>query len=184
MRWFWIDRFEEFIHGVRACAIKNVSLAEDYLDELSPGHPFLPASLIVEGLAQTGGLLVAQYNGYQERVVLAKITRAKFHSIACPGDTIRYETTLDDIRNDGALVTGRGTVGDRPLVDLELMFAHLDERIADHDLFVPADFLRMLRILKLYDVGRHPDGSPLEIEPHLLEAEAAAMGLGSPQTNP
>ncbi len=171
MRWFWIDRFEEFVHGQRARAIKNVSMAEDYLDELSPMYPQFPCSLVVEGLAQTAGLLAGEANAFRERVVLAKLSRAKFFGSARPGDTIVYDATLDDIRSDGAIATTRARIGATTLAEVEMMFAHLDERIAGHALFFPADFLSLLRILRLYEVGKHADGRPLEIPPHMLAAE-------------
>ncbi len=182
MRWFWIDRFESFVHGESACAIKNVSLAEEYLDQLSPGFPLFPSSLVVEGLAQTAGLLAGEVNGFRERVVLAKLSRARFHGLAQPGDTLTYEAVLDDIREDGAIATTRALIDGRVLAEVDLMFAHLDARIAEHDLFFPADFLCMLRILKLYDVGRHADGRPLEIPPHLLAAENQAVAVAAPDS--
>ena len=58
MRWIWIDRFLEFNRGKSARAIKNLSLAEDYFSDHFPGYPVMPGSLILEGLAQTGGILV------------------------------------------------------------------------------------------------------------------------------
>jgi len=90
MRWFWIDRFLEFERAKRAVAIKNISLAEDYLTDYMPGYPVFPQALVVEGLAQTGGLLAGEVNGFRERVVLAKITRATFHEFAWPGDLLTY----------------------------------------------------------------------------------------------
>lgn len=182
MRWFWIDRFESFVHGESARAIKNISLAEEYVDQLTPAFPLFPASLIVEGLAQTSGLLVGEYNGFRERVVLAKVSRAAFHGMARPGDTLTYEAVLEDVRDDGAIATTRALIGDRPIADVDLMFAHLDDRIAEHDLFYPADFLCMLRILKLYDVGRTADGGPLPIPEHLVAAEKRVIGLAESET--
>ena len=73
MRWFWIDRFVEFESGHRAVAVKNVTLAEEHVLDYLLGYPILPPSLIVEGLAQTGGLLVSQHGDFLERVVLAKV---------------------------------------------------------------------------------------------------------------
>ena len=78
MRWFWIDRFIEFEQGRRAVALKNVSLAEEHLHDHFFGYPVMPHSLVVEGIAQTGGLLVGECNEYKERVVLAKISKALF----------------------------------------------------------------------------------------------------------
>ena len=58
MRWIWIDRFVSFESGKSATAVKNLSLAEDHFADHMPGYPVMPAPLILEGLAQTGGILV------------------------------------------------------------------------------------------------------------------------------
>jgi 3-hydroxyacyl-[acyl-carrier-protein] dehydratase len=57
MRWFWIDRFTEFVRHTRATAIKAVTLAEGHLHDHFPGAPIVPATLILEGMAQTAGAL-------------------------------------------------------------------------------------------------------------------------------
>ena len=171
MRWFWIDRFIEFEHRRRAVAIKNISIVEEQMDGYLPGLAFMPSSLIIEGMAQTGGLLVGECSGFQDRVVLAKISKAQFHFPATPGDTLRYTTVLEDIRPDGAICAATSTCGDKTQAEMELVFAFLDERFAS-DLFDPADLLRWLRLMRLYEVGRDAAGNPLEIPAHLLEAES------------
>ena len=90
MRWFWIDRFTEFVSGQRASAVKSVSLSEDPVDEYAPGRTYCPTSIIIEGLAQAGGLLIGQMSDFKDRVVLAKITKSKFNFQAYPGDTLQY----------------------------------------------------------------------------------------------
>lgn len=175
MRWFWIDRFVEFVSGERAVALKAVSIAEEPLDEYLPGHPVAPCSLIIEGLAQTGGLLVAEHNGFRERVVLAKVGKAVFHFPARPGDVLTYTAVVEDIRADGAMVRGTSHAGDRLQAEIELVFAHLDDRIPGTELFEPAGFLRTLRLLKLFEVGRTPDGQPLTIPAHMRDAEQADL---------
>jgi 3-hydroxyacyl-[acyl-carrier-protein] dehydratase len=176
MRWFWIDRFVEFVSGQHARAIKNVSLAEEHLHDHFPGASFMPNSLVAEGIAQTGGILVGDVYGFDMRVVLAKIAKAEFHFHAMPGDTLTYTAKIDDIQADGARVSATSQVGDRLQADVELMFAHLDERHANRELFDPADFLVTLRTLGLYDVGVKPDGSKLEVPKRLLDAERARNG--------
>ena len=85
MRWFWIDRFDEFVRGKHATAVKNVSLAEEHMHDHFPGAALMPNSLIVEGMAQTAGLLVAEAIDYNRRVVLAKVAAAEGHGfIAVP----------------------------------------------------------------------------------------------------
>ena len=173
MRWFWIDRFVEFVSGQRAVAIKSVSLAEEQMDNYLPGFPVSPASLIIEGFAQSAGLLVGEHNGFRERVVLAKVGAAKFHVPARPGETLRYTAIVEDIRDDGAICRATSHIDGQLQAEAEIVFAHLDDRFHGIDLFEPADFLRMLRLLRVYEVGRTVDGRPLEIPRHLREAEEA-----------
>src|SRR6516162_8604728 len=93
MRWIWIDKFLEFRSGQFARAVKNLTLAEEHLHDHFPGYPVMPASLIIEGLAQTGGILVGEARDFAEKVVLAKIPRAEFHGVACAGDQLNFVFT-------------------------------------------------------------------------------------------
>jgi 3-hydroxyacyl-[acyl-carrier-protein] dehydratase len=175
MRWFWIDRFQEFVSGSHAVAVKGVSLSEEPVDEYSPGRPVYPASLIVEGLAQTGGLLIAQQSDFVKRVVLAKITRARFHFEARPGDCLVFRTDIVSLQDSGGIATGTVHVDDRLLCEADLTFAYLDDRFQGVQMFLPAAFCRTLRCLKLFDVGRDLDGNPVSVPEYMLEAEAAEL---------
>ena len=179
MRWFWIDRFTEFVSGESAVAIKNVSLSEEPVDEYAPGRTYFPSSLIIEGLAQTGGLLLGQISDFKDRVVLAKISNSKFYCEAYPGDTLTYRVTLHNQLANGATVQGTSHIGDKLQGEIELMFASLDdERFENVELFEPAQFCRMIRILRLFDVGVYPDGSQILVPEHMLEAESAYLKIG------
>src|SRR5438270_7173917 len=111
MRWIWIDRFTEFTSGKFARAVKNLSRAEDYFADHFPGYPVMPAVLILEGLAQTGGILVGEANGFTEKVVLAKVPRATFHREVVAGEQLVYEAEMLHMRPEGAAVAGRALVG-------------------------------------------------------------------------
>lgn len=126
MRWIWIDRFEEFKSREYAIAVKMVSMAEDHLHEQSPMYPIMPHSLILEGLAQTGGILLGEANHFAEKVVLAKITFATFHGHAVPGDELRYEARLIDVRPEGGLTSCRVLRNGESMAEAEIFFAHLD----------------------------------------------------------
>jgi len=84
MRWFWIDRFVEFESGSRARAVKNISLAEDHLHDHFPGYPVMPGTLMIEGMAQTSGILLGEMSGFDALIILAKVPKVVFHSLACP----------------------------------------------------------------------------------------------------
>src|SRR5437867_3969966 len=107
MRWIWIDRFLEFESGKSAKALKNLSFAEDFFADHFPGYPDMPASLILEGLAQTVGILVGEAKDFQEKVVLAKIPYARFHRDALAGEQLIYEVKILLLREEGASVQGR-----------------------------------------------------------------------------
>src|SRR5439155_12820446 len=87
MRWIWIDKFVEFTPRTSATAVKSVTLAEEHLHDLYPGFPIVPHSLIIEGMAQTAGILVGEARNFAEKVILAKIGRATFHRLVRPGET-------------------------------------------------------------------------------------------------
>jgi 3-hydroxyacyl-[acyl-carrier-protein] dehydratase len=179
MRWYWFDKFTEFESGRRAVAVKNVTMAEDYMFEYIPGHPVMPNSLVLEGVAQVGGILVGEMKHFEERIVLAKVSRVHYHAVARPGDTLVYEAVIENVGPDGAFVVGTSRRGQELQAEFEYYLAFLSDRNESRELFEPADFLRMLRAFRLYEVGRDPDGAPLEIPARLLEAELASNTAGS-----
>src|SRR3954451_5226269 len=136
MRWIWIDKFTEFTPRTSATAVKNVSLAEEHLHDLYPAFPIVPHSLIVEGMAQTAGILVGEARDFKEKVILAKVSKATFHRLVRPGDTIRYAAKIDQLSEAGASISGTVTVttstdpAPQPVADIELMFSHIDQNMA------------------------------------------------------
>src|SRR6188768_3263565 len=128
MRWLWIDQFVEFVRGKRAVALKCIALTEEQIDNYTPIYPVMPNSLIVEGMAQTGGLLVGEMGEFKDRVVLAKLSKAIFHRPAVPGETLRYTAIVESAQPDGAIVTTTSHVGDQLQAEAEMWFAFLDDR--------------------------------------------------------
>jgi 3-hydroxyacyl-[acyl-carrier-protein] dehydratase len=139
MRWIWIDRFEEFQPRQRALAIKNVSLAEEHLHDHWPGFPVMPASLMIEGMAQTGGILVGQAEDYRNDVVLAKVTKADFTDIAVPGDQLTYEAVLENISEGGAGIAGTVRKNGQVIGEISLMFSHANQSNIGNEL--PENFV-------------------------------------------
>jgi 3-hydroxyacyl-[acyl-carrier-protein] dehydratase len=174
MRWFWIDRFLEFQRGKRAVAIKAVALDEEVIDNYCSGFPHLPNSVIVEGMAQTGGLLAGEYYHFKERVVLAKIGKVVFHMPAVPGDVLRYTAVIQDIKPDGCILHCTSHIGDNLQAEVDMVLAHLDDaRFSGVDLFEPGEFLRLLRLYGAYDIGTDENGQPLIPPEHMVASESA-----------
>ncbi len=160
MRWFWIDRIVELTPHKRMVAIKNVSLAEEYLhdhfaaDGDLAARPVLPATFMIEGMAQTAGILVGSARSFAEKVILAKVVRAEFDRDVFAGDTVRYEAILNRLDDAGAATDGtvsKCASGQGPFETIgriDLLFSHVDKSMSGVDLpehnFVFGDNLRVI----------------------------------------
>jgi len=102
MRWIWIDKFLEFKSGEFARAVKNLTLAEEHLHDHFPGYPVMPASLIIEGLAQTGGILVGEARAFcGEGRAGQDLPRRGFSASPARETSSFTMVTLTDLRSEG-----------------------------------------------------------------------------------
>ena len=162
MRWIWIDRIIELDRGRRCVALKNVSLAEDVLHDHfaaagdRPATPVMPNSLIIEGMAQTAGILVGHANDFAEKVILAKIGKAVFTAAATPGRCLRFTARIERMDPNGAATSGSVDLihpesGEtKPLAQIELLFSHVDQNrsgldFPEHNFVFTAQFMDLLR---------------------------------------
>jgi 3-hydroxyacyl-[acyl-carrier-protein] dehydratase len=157
MRWIWLDRFETFESGRAARAVKNLSSAEDYFADHFPGWPVMPATLILEGLAQTGGILVGEANDFREKVILAKILSARFHREVQAGERLIYDVVLVHMRPEGASVLGKVLVGDELIGEAEIFFAHLDKN-RSRQIFGDQNFVFSGELMHLLGMARRAAG--------------------------
>lgn len=162
MRWIWIDRILELDKGRRCVAIKNMTRGEDVLHDhfaAADGQracAVMPNTLIIEGFAQTAGILVAYTGDFREKVILAKIGKADFVDAARPGYTLRFTADIERIDASGASTSGTVELLDpaggqaRPLARIELMFSHIDKNRAglafpEHNFVMTDLFMQVLR---------------------------------------
>ena len=150
MRWIWIDKFTDFESGRRATAIKNVSLAEEHLHDHFPAYPVMPASLIVEGMAQTAGILVGEARQFQEKVILAKVKRARFEREVRPGEQLRYDAQIEQVSPEAASTVGRVFADGESLAEIEIVFSHIDNNLSglsfpEENFVFTEDFKSLLR---------------------------------------
>jgi 3-hydroxyacyl-[acyl-carrier-protein] dehydratase len=161
MRWIWIDKFEKFEVNVAAVAIKNVSLAEEHLHDHCPGFPVMPASLMIEGMAQTAGILVGAAREFKEKVILAKINKASFSRLVRPGEQLVYAAKIVNVSEQGAAIEGtitsRTTVNGQPAVvptgQIEMMFSHIDNNISGMK-FPDFNFVFNSQFMELFETYR------------------------------
>jgi len=133
MRWIWIDRFIDFQPNRSATAVKNVSLAEEHLHDHWQAYPVMPLSLMIEGMAQTGGILVGHARNFAEKVILAKISRAEIDDVVVPGDQLIYHAELDNISEGAASIRGEIRREGKVIGRVNLLFSHIDQSQSTQD---------------------------------------------------
>lgn len=94
-----VDRITEYIPGKSATGLKNVTFNEPHFQGHFPGRPIMPGVLIVEAMAQVGGIVLSQVPGVDGRLcVFAGIDKVKFRRPVVPGDQLIITTELITIK--------------------------------------------------------------------------------------
>ena len=162
MNWYWLDRFTLFESGKRAKAVKTITRAEGHLRDHFRFHPVAPGSLIIEGLAQTAGLMFNEATRFQKKIVLGKIPRLTFYDTEIvPGDVLEYEAIADYINEEGSMATVSVRREGTLLAEGALIFAHLGSDFASQKQFAEGDLEDLVRAYGMYEVGVDSEGNPL-----------------------
>ena len=107
-----IDRVTGFEPGKRLVAIKNVTINEPFFQGHFPGYPIMPGVLVIEAMAQAGGILIMAEipDRHAKLVVFTGIERAKFRRPVTPGDQIRFEIESLSVRSRAGRMQGKAFV--------------------------------------------------------------------------
>src|SRR5580658_5064436 len=127
MRFLLIDRITELVPHKSVSAVKNLSLAEEYLADHFPGFPVMPGVLMLEALVQAGGWLIRHSEDFKHSAVLLKEVRAiRFNNFVSPGNTLCVEMVLR--KQDGSQweFNGTGTVNGASAVSARLTLEALN----------------------------------------------------------
>jgi 3-hydroxyacyl-[acyl-carrier-protein] dehydratase len=121
-----IDRVLEWEPVTRAVALKNVSINEPFFSGHYPDSPIMPGVLIVEAMAQTGGIAMLTGDESSALPILAGIDAARFRKLVVPGDQLRLEATV--IRGGSRMgkVSVAATVDDGLVAQAQLLFTYME----------------------------------------------------------
>uniref|UniRef100_B8HK59 3-hydroxyacyl-[acyl-carrier-protein] dehydratase FabZ n=1 Tax=Cyanothece sp. (strain PCC 7425 / ATCC 29141) TaxID=395961 RepID=B8HK59_CYAP4 len=123
-----VDRIIEHVPGQRAVGLKNVTVNEQFFQGHFPGRPIMPGVLIVEAMAQVGGIVLMQMGGLEGKLSLfAGIDKVRFRRPVVPGDQLILTAELLWVkqRRFGKMQT-RAEVGGELAAEGELMFSLVD----------------------------------------------------------
>ncbi|MFC2171971.1 3-hydroxyacyl-ACP dehydratase FabZ [Acidobacteriota bacterium] len=122
-----VDRVVEIEEGKRIVGIKNVTYNESYFQGHFPGNPVMPGVLLIEAMAQVGGILIAKSTETKGAFpFFVGIDKAKFRKPVVPGDQIRFEVEIIRSRSQYWKLKGKSFVDNQLAVEAQLLLAVLD----------------------------------------------------------
>ena len=128
-----IDRVTEVTNNEKLLGFKNVSIGEQVFEGHFPGHPIYPGVMILEGMAQAGGILafksmdMSEEEAAEKVVYFMSIDKAKFRAPVRPGDRLEYEITV--LKNKGPIwvLQGKAYVDGKLVSEAELKAMVVDK---------------------------------------------------------
>jgi UDP-3-O-[3-hydroxymyristoyl] N-acetylglucosamine deacetylase/3-hydroxyacyl-[acyl-carrier-protein] dehydratase len=124
-----VDRIVEYEAGKRIVGIKNVTINEPFFQGHYPGHPVMPGVLIIEAMAQVGGMLMMDaIENIQEKVVyFMSLDNVKWRRPVTPGDQLRFVVEVIQLRKHACKMKGSGYVDGHLVAEAEMMARIVDK---------------------------------------------------------
>lgn len=128
-----VDRITDMEKGKSIMGYKNVSISEPAFQGHFPGHPIYPGVMILEGMAQAGGILALKSNDLTNEelknkvIYFMSIDKAKFRAPVKPGDKLEYKIEIKKLRGTLIVLDGKAYVDDVLVAEAELKAMIVDK---------------------------------------------------------
>jgi UDP-3-O-[3-hydroxymyristoyl] N-acetylglucosamine deacetylase / 3-hydroxyacyl-[acyl-carrier-protein] dehydratase len=124
-----VDKIVELEENKRIVGIKNVTINEPFFQGHFPGHPIMPGVLLIEAMAQTGGVLAlhAEPDAQKKVIYFMSIDKVKFRKPVTPGDQVRFELEQTKQRSTIRAFKGIAKVDGTVVCEAELMAMIVDK---------------------------------------------------------
>jgi len=128
-----VDRVTQMEIGKSVIAYKNISISEPVFQGHFPGHPIYPGVMLLEGMAQAGGILALKSSGLSDEELKSKviyfmsIDKAKFRTPVKPGDRLEYRIEVIKLRKNIIVLDGKAYVEDKLACEAELKAMVVDQ---------------------------------------------------------
>ncbi|MFH1219827.1 MAG: bifunctional UDP-3-O-[3-hydroxymyristoyl] N-acetylglucosamine deacetylase/3-hydroxyacyl-ACP dehydratase [Candidatus Eisenbacteria bacterium] len=125
-----VDRILLLEEGKRVVGLKNVTINEPFFAGHFPGHPIMPAVLIIEAMAQVGGVLLLSMveNPKTKLVYFMAIDKAKFRKPVFPGDQVKFDLEMVKLKMNTCKMKGKAYVGNDLVAEAELLSMLVDRQ--------------------------------------------------------
>jgi 3-hydroxyacyl-[acyl-carrier-protein] dehydratase len=159
MRFTLLDRIVELQPGAKLIAVKNLSLAEEYLADHFPGFPVMPGVLMLEAMTQAGSWLVRATEDFAHSTVLLKEAKqVKYSNFVEPGQTL--VVTVEIVENDSRFtkIKAQGVVESKTAVVARLTLERYNLADSDPSKAIADDVVKM-KLRELFALLYHPAAS-------------------------
>jgi len=147
MRFILIDKIVSLEPGSQIKALKNVSLAEEYLADHFPAFPVLPGVLLLEGLIESASWLVREAENFAHSMILLEQARnVKYKSFLAPGAQIEYTVQAKTIEENVSSFLGFGLSNGERIIEAKFGLRHFN--LADEDSTMAAADARIIENMK------------------------------------
>ncbi len=158
MRFTLVDRIVELEPGDHISAVKNLSLAEEYLADHFPGFPVMPGVLMLEAMTETGAWLIRASEDFAHSIVVLKEARnVKYGQFVEPGQTLRIEAKILSQTDNETKLKTQGTVDGQMTVSARLVLQRYNLGDSRPNRATTDELVKQ-EMRELFDLLWRPDG--------------------------